>query len=419
MKFTSRFLISWWLGVFLAISLAKASAPPAANPPASGPVDIQANEQEFTGDQILATGNVRVTYKDTVIHAPQAVLTRAANGTPQQAVFTGFPHLLQGSNIINAEKLSFDIANQKILAEGKAHSEIISSDSTPPSKPPAAVNSIQATQPPLAEKVEKVFTDADRQEYDSNTLEFAAYGHVHLLHGDITVYSHQLKLLYGPSKKPETAVFTGKVLAIQGKNNTHADVITYSLVTRRLQASGHVRSKIIQEKKSEATESDTPVAMVNQSGAAMASTQTNDDQSDEILYMYSDSQDFSKLNGRMTADGNVRLVYGETTGAGPQAVLIRSEGNKPEKVIFIGRSQVIQPGKHWVADRVTLIMESKRVLAFGNSKAIILHGGEPSISTFAGNNHQQLASKNKADNSKDSRQLVSKETPGLQRNVLR
>src|SRR5262249_30439489 len=99
-----------------------AQAPKA--PEASGPVDIQANEQEFAGDKIIAKGNVRVVYKDSVVLAPQATLQRDPGGNPQVAMFTGHPHLVQGKSVIDADTLMFDIANSRVVADGNAHSEV-------------------------------------------------------------------------------------------------------------------------------------------------------------------------------------------------------------------------------------------------------------------------------------------------------
>ena len=94
----------------------------------SEPVDIQANEQEFVGDQILAKGNVRVTYKESIVLAPQATLFRDSSGTAQKAIFTGHPRLIQGLNKIDADTLIFEIANQRVVADGNAYSEVISNE---------------------------------------------------------------------------------------------------------------------------------------------------------------------------------------------------------------------------------------------------------------------------------------------------
>lgn len=348
---------------------------PAAAPDAGGPVDIQANEQDFVGDQVVAHGNVHVTYKDTVITAPQAVLTRNEGGSPQSAVFTGYSKMVQHGSSMAADKLTFDIAAEKILAEGNSHSEIISNgdDDTPapgktaPTKPAAASTASGAP--------ERIITDADRQEYERSTDKFEAQGHVRVIHGDIHVSADKLQLVYGVDKKPETAIFTGRVTALQGKNNTQADNITYSLTTRRLQATGHVRSKVIQEKKeADATPVSPPATKISSLGpdAAMAATTPSAKPAEEVIIITSDAQDYSKVTGRTAAEGNVKVYYDDTTASGPSAILVRNEAGKAERVIFPARSQITQPGKRWVADHITLLVENKKVIAEGNTKAFII-----------------------------------------------
>jgi len=95
---------------------------------AGGPIDIQADEQEFGEGHVVAKGRVRVTYKDSIVVAPMATLYRDAAGSPQKAVFTGHPHLIQGSNKIDSDVLIFEIATQKIIADGHAHSEVLQNE---------------------------------------------------------------------------------------------------------------------------------------------------------------------------------------------------------------------------------------------------------------------------------------------------
>lgn len=347
-----------------------------AQPEVSGPVDIQANEQEFVGDTVNAKGNVHVKYKDTLIIAPQATLLRNGGGSPQSAVFIGHPRLIQGKNTIDAEKLTFDIVHHNILAEGNAHSEVISSDSDDDQpiasgkggKPAAA--KLAAAKPAT---VERIITDADRQAYDQEADSFEASGHVRVLHGDIKVTSNKLKLVYGSNKKPETALFNGNVLALQGKNTTQSDDMTYSLTTRRLQATGHVRSKVIQEKSQADTNVSKPVALNNSPDAAQAATtHSAAPVKPDIIYIVSDSQDYSKETGRTAADGDVHVQYQDMVGLGPQAILVRNSEGKAEKVIFIGRSQINQPGKRWIADHIVMTLADKKVFATGNTKSLIV-----------------------------------------------
>jgi lipopolysaccharide assembly outer membrane protein LptD (OstA) len=373
---------------------------------ATGPVDIQANEQEFSGDQILAKGNVKVTYKDTVILSPEATLVRNEGGSPQSAVFTGHPRLVQKGSAMDSDELMFDIVKHKILAQGHAHSEVISESSGPPPPPQNKPGTKSGATSKTAETsqgspstnandaaVEKIITDSDRQEYDQSSDKFEAFGHVRVRHTNIKVTSDKLQLVYGADKKPETAIFIGTAVACQAKNETHADVITYNLVTRRLQATGHVRSKVIQEKAEAAPtkNSQRPEIAYGSDAAAAASlpataassTASSKKRSDgglleggvsakeEDVIILSDSQDYNKQSGRIFATGNVKVYYEDSIGSGPAAIVIRGDGGKAEKVVFIGRSQVTQPHKWWIGDNITLMVASKKVIAQGNTRAYV------------------------------------------------
>ena len=200
---------------------------------------------------------------------------------------------MQESNKIDADKLTFEITTGIIHADGNAHSEVISDggDGTQPpataakagdskaaeapavvAKPAAApakkndwdgdddgtpVASNATPQPPAANSApaagkakppDRIFTDSDSQIYEQNNGHFEATGHVKVKHGDINVDAHHLHLVYGTDGKPETALFDGSVSANQNGNNTKADKMTYYLATQRLQATGNVRSKVIQQK---------------------------------------------------------------------------------------------------------------------------------------------------------------------------
>jgi lipopolysaccharide export system protein LptA len=341
----------------------------------SGPIDIHADEQEFAENSVIAKGNVRVLYKDSVITGPIAYLTRDPLGNPQKAVFTGHPHLTQGTNTIDATVLTFDIAGSKVIAEGSAHSEVVSQNNNDTANGAAAK--------PAGGN--KIITDSDRQEYDRAGGRFEATGHVRVNHGDIKVNSDRLQLVYGTDNKPETAVFTGHVNATQGKNTTSADTMTYFLSTQRLQATGNVKSKVIQEKKdakgntksmsffdtglipaAHAASKPAPQANLSGSGTATASSE------EETIIITSDAQDYAKESGKMTATGNVKVYYQDTIGAGPKVLLFRNLEGKAERVLFIGRSQISQPGRRWIADSITFTTADRKVLAQGNTKAYIL-----------------------------------------------
>ncbi|MBI2810482.1 MAG: hypothetical protein HYX67_06620 [Candidatus Melainabacteria bacterium] len=528
---------------------------------AGGPIDIQADEQEFGEGHVVARGRVRVTYKDSVVVAPMATLYRDAAGSPQKAVFTGHPHLTQGNNKIDSDVLIFEIASQKIIADGHAHSEVLQNEplggplsgpsttvpeqdlSTPgfsapkpgtatASKPAAAkvakapknksgmsksgqinwptkdgdaqgdaakaataeVASKPAVKSPIVPRTaadedlgdarpgdsatpttaelmappvitaastkteqsktakkdapakgppEKIITDSRYQEYHRDTGRFEARGDVHVKHGDIRVISDRLQLVYGADAKPETALFTGHVSATQNENNTQADTMTYFLATQRLQATGNVRSKVIQKKgdgpkkggpdggsqdvSSKSGKSGDSTAFTDSSakysdpsskiadnakvstfsrpsGGQVDKTKVADgkaatksggkgggfdfdieNKDGEPMYIDSDAQDYSKDSGRMAAQGNVKVRYGDTTGVGPNVVLVRNIDGQAEKLVFTGRSQIIQPGKRWIGDKITMMVNDRKVLAQGNTRAYILQTpGQASESRMPG-----------------------------------
>lgn len=368
------------LSLVLGLALpSQSQSPVVPGAEASGPVDIQANEQEFSGDKIIAKGNVRVVYKDSIVHAPMATLQRDAGGNPQTAVFTGHPHLVQGKSAIDAEMLTFDIANSRVIAEGHAHSEVEQSSAEEQKDGAPGASDAKVQKAGTAQAPEKIITDADHQEYDRSQDKFEAVGHVKVIHGDIVVRSQKLQLVYGTDKKPETAIFTGSVIAQQGQNNTCADAITYSLTTKRLQATGHVKSKVIQPKKegskADAQTNSTPQASLPvDSGAAYAAAAPKSADDDPVV-VTSNSQENSEQTGRLSAYGDVHVYYQDMVGIGPKVILVRNSEGKAEKVYFVGRSQVAQSSRRWIADRITISVADKKVLAEGNTKAFIIQQG--------------------------------------------
>ena len=426
-------------------SAASAGAPKAggdAGPASSGPIDIQADSQDFAGDVVFAKGHVKVIFKDSTVYADDAQLFKDPQGQPQMAIFTGNPHLLQKANKIDANKLTFMMAVNKIIADGNAHSEVsgdadevpggetskISTAPAPvvapaasaaPAKkktdaggwqddeaeaPAAAPVAAAAPSDAPAKPAEKIFVNSDHQEYESETGHFVATGHCKVKHGEIKVDSENLNLVYGADGKPETALFGGTVTANQNGNTTKAEHMTYSLVTQRLQASGNVRSKVIQQKPAtselkkgaltaEEKKSDVKIKVKKADGTIKELSKEEADKfgivdegekkksktfelvmdSNEPIYIISDSQDYIKENGKMTALGNVHVYYNDNKGLGHKMVMTRNNEGKADKMIFTGRSQIVQPGKRWIGDKITFLVPTERVVSEGNTKAIILN----------------------------------------------
>jgi lipopolysaccharide export system protein LptA len=413
-----------------------AGKPHAAAPQASGPVDITADEQEFANDSVIARGRVRVVYKDSVILSPLATLYKDETGNPNRAVFTGHPRLTQGRNKMDANILTFEVQKQKVVAVGNAHSEVEipedqkqdgltagkQSDSKLPPPPPVQDKTAKVDKPDSDDddekpatapqtsgnanasakpadgkpkQAERIITDSERQEFDQDSGRFEATGHVRLVNGDMIVFSDKMQVVYSAtSNKPETCLFSGHVIATQGKNSTCADNISYSLSTRRLQATGNVKSKVIQDKNGEGKKKVSenvgvptaradwlcaPANAAARKTAAASSTSIVapvDGAGDKPVWVFSDAQDYSRDNGRVAAHGNVKVVSGDMYGCGPSIVMTRKADGKADKVYFIGRSQISQPGRRWVADEITYLVDEKKVIANGNATAMVQQGAD-------------------------------------------
>jgi len=348
-------------------------------------IDIKADEQEFADDRMIARGKVVVVKGDTVVYAPVATLYKDVAGQPERAVFTGHPRLAQGQNKIHADTLTFHIKTSVIIADGHAHSEVIST-SEEKEKP-----SEDGTEGKTKKTTRTIVTDSNKQEFEQQTGRFEATGNVRVVTQDTVVNSDHMKLVYGNDRKAEAAVFTGKVKARQNKNLTEADNMTYFFNTQRLQANGHVRSRVVEEGGKDTSlmpEVKSPVAqkprIVGTAGGAIAaSTKSNvyntfsesEDKQPPII-IHSDSQDYNKETGRMDAVGNVKVEYQDTRGSGSHVVMVKNMDGETEKVVFLGRSQIIQPGRRWIGDRITLVMKDRKVIAEGNTRAYIIQSGK-------------------------------------------
>lgn len=382
----------------LAVAIVGSCALPSVQAQAGGGnIDIKADEQEFADDRMIARGKVCVVKGDTVVYAPMATLYKDAAGQPDKAVFTGHPKLSQGQNKISADTLTFQIKTSVIVADGHAHSEVVSTQEEKEKDEEGNEGKAKKT-------TQVVITDSNRQEFEQTTGKFEAKGNVRVVTQDVVVNSDHMRLVYGTNRKAEAAVFTGGVKARQNKNLTEADNMTYFFNTQRLQATGHVRSRVVEEGQKESllplpeTKKE-PVAqkprIVGTAGGAIASTKStvynvySEKDEDPPIIIYSDSQDYNKETGRMDAVGNVKVWYKDTQGKGSHVVMVKNMDGETERVVFLGRSQIIQPGRRWIGDRITLVVKDRKVIAEGNTRAFIVQK-DSRVANFGPNLKQDI-----------------------------
>jgi hypothetical protein len=106
---------------------------------------------------------------------------------------------------------------------------------------------------------------------------------------------------------------------------------------------------------------------------------------------------------------------------------LRDEEGRTERIIFYGRSQITQPGKRWIGDKIIFMVPDQHVIAEGNTKAIILNnkaktqpngGSEQTKSgegTNANNDDQDQAklAKKESRNSESDARLIGSTKEGV------
>ena len=90
------------------------------------------------------------------------------------------------------------------------------------------------------------------------------------------------------------------------------------------------------------------------------------------INVWSDRQDYYKATNIIQASGKVHVVYKDYDARGPKATVYPSkETNKPNEIVFIGRSTIVEQMRSIEADRIKMFLNPKNFFAEGNVKTVI------------------------------------------------
>src|SRR6185437_139963 len=117
------------------------------------------------------------------------------------------------------------------------------------------------------------------------------------------VEADEVQLIYGVDNRPETALFSGNVAATQFKNTTLAENIVYSLSSHRLQATGHVKSTVIQETTPPPAKKKNTVGFDGDLMQSANASEPEEAPKEDKIIVTSETQDWSRDPNRMTANG--------------------------------------------------------------------------------------------------------------------
>ncbi len=279
-------------------------------------IDLDNNKGFFEGD-------VKVQVGDVIVTSPKADLElEPATKKPSLATFLEKPYAYQikGSkkHEVKADIIKVSLINKIITAQGSSQSNVLDNSQ------------------PL------IIITADLQEYDTKTNLMKAIGSVIINYEDMVATSDNAFALLDKNGDLQNMKLVSKAILKQDKSIIKGDNVQYSKLKQDIIVSGNTMSDITFEN------------------------------GDRVI-IYARNQQYDRKSNIMMAIGDVKVKYGKYDAAGPKAIMyVNSATNKPEKIVFLGRSKITEQGINSVeADKITLTMQPQSFEAVGKVKTIL------------------------------------------------
>lgn len=283
-------------------------------------INVDSNKGFFDGD-------VKVTVGDVVVKSPRAELDLdPATKKPSLATFFDNPYAFSEKenkkHEIKAKIIKVSLIKKSILAEG--NSQTIASEDRQP----------------------VIVINAETQEYDTVTKVMKASGGVIIHHKDIETFSNSATAVIDKNGDIGDLKLIGNVVMKEKANVIKGDKFEYFPKREEYQVSGHTSSDVTFEDGSR-------------------------------VFVSANYQQFNKKTSAMVAGGSVKIIYKDYVAIGPKAqLLVDKKTNKPNEIIFSGRSKITQEGSTVEADRIKLTLKPKSFYADGNVKTSISGAGD-------------------------------------------
>ena len=288
-------------------------------------ITIESKKQEIQIDKNKGyfTGDVKVQIGDVVVQSPKADLDlEPQTKKPSLATFFDKPYAVQikdnKKHEVKADIIKVSLINKVITAQGNTQTNV------------------------LQDKKPLVIITADEQEYDTKTNLMKAIGSVIVNYEDMVATSDNAFALIDKKGDVVSLKLSSKAVVKQDKSIIKGDNIQYSKLRQDIIVSGNTISDVTFEN------------------------------GDRIIINAS-RQQYDRKGNTIMAVGSVDVKYANYTASGPKAIMhINSKTNKPDKIIFLGRSKIVEKGVNSVeADKITMTMEPKSFEAVGNVKTNI------------------------------------------------
>ncbi len=288
-------------------------------------LSIQSDKQSFKMEENKAKfeGNVRVKMDDIQASSPRAeVLIDPKTKQLSDAVMYDKPYVVQvkqdKKNEVKANILKMSLLKKNIKAEGNT----------------------QTTVTPLNGMKPTVIITADTQEYDTKTKTLTAKGSVIIYYKDVETFSNSAVANLDKNGNLKMLTLTGSGRLKQKDSVITADKFIYDAVKEIAYGLGSAHSDV-----------------------DMDGTRIN---------VWSDRQEYYKASNIIQASGKVHVIYKDYDAKGPKATVYPDpKTNKPNEIIFIGRSTIVEQMRSITADRIKMYINPKNFFAEGNVQTVI------------------------------------------------
>ena len=288
-------------------------------------LSIESDKQSFKMEENKAKfdGNVRVKMDDLKANSPRAeVYIDPKTKQLTDAVMYDKPYVVQvkqdKTNEIKANILKMSLLNKTIKAEGNTQTTVTPKDSPKPT----------------------VIITADTQSYDTKTKVLTANGGVIIYYKDVETFSDSAVANLNKNGDLQKITLTGHGRLKQKDSIITADKFIYDAVEEVAYGLGNAHSDV-----------------------DMDGTRIN---------AWSDRQEYYKTANIIQASGKVHVIYKDYDAKGPKATVYPDpKTNKPNEIVFIGRSTIVEQMRSIEADRIKMYINPKNFFAEGNVKTVI------------------------------------------------
>ena len=294
----------------------------------SANVVIEAKKQTIKMEQNKGffEGDVQVSVGDIKVKSPRAELDLdPVSKKPSLATFFDNPYAFQDKenkkNEIKADIIKVSLFKKTVLAQGNS-------------------------QDIMMENRQPIMTiNADSQEYDTNTKLMKANGKVVIHYQDLETFSDKASAIIDKNGDIQNLKLIGSVIMKEKANVIKGNMFEYIPQREEFQVSGNTSSDVTFEDGTR-------------------------------VYVEARYQQFNKLTSTLIAGGNVKVKYKDYFAQGPKAqLLVDPKTNKPNTIIFTGRSKITNEGNTVEADKIRMTLNPKAFFADGNVKTSISQEG--------------------------------------------